>query len=61
LQGPVDGATVYVLVCPGQLVHLFRAFQSLQMEDIIKQFPRGSVLHYHAVRGANRVLQIERH
>ena len=46
LKGPVESATVYVLVCPGQRVYVFRAFQSHRMEEIIKHFPRGSVLHY---------------
>ena len=45
-RGSVDSATVYVLVCPGERVYVFRAFQSHQMEEIIKHFPRGSVLHY---------------
>jgi hypothetical protein len=46
LRGPVDSATVYVLVCPDQRVYVFRAFHSHPMEEIIKHFPRGSVLHY---------------
>src|SRR6267143_1411138 len=46
LHGPVDSATVYVLVCPDQRLYVFRAFHSHPMEEIIKHFPRGSVLHY---------------
>ena len=46
LRGPVDSATVYVLVCPDQRLYVFRAFHSHPMEEIIKGFPRGSVLHY---------------
>lgn len=45
-RGPVDSATVYVLVCPDQRVYVFRAFHSQRMEEVIKHFPRGSVLHY---------------
>ena len=45
--GRVDSATVYVLVCPGERVYVFRALQSPQMEEVIGRFPRGSVLHYH--------------
>jgi hypothetical protein len=45
-RGPVDKATVYVLVCPDQRLYVFRAFYSHQMEEVIKHFPRGSVLHY---------------
>jgi len=46
LKGPVDSATVYVLVCPDQRLYVFRAFHSQRMEEVIKHFPRGSVLHY---------------
>lgn len=46
LRGPVESATVYVLVCPDLRLYVFRAFQSHPMEEIIKHFPRGSVLHY---------------
>ena len=46
LRGPVDSATVYVLVCPDQRLYVFRAFYSHRMEEIIKHFTRGSVLHY---------------
>ena len=46
LHGPVDSATVYVLVCPDERLYVFRAFHSHPMEEIIKHFPRGSVLHY---------------
>ena len=46
LHGPVDSATVYVLVCPDQRLYVFRAFHSHPMEEIIKHFPRGSILHY---------------
>ena len=46
LHGPVDSATVYVLVCPDQRLYVSRAFDSHPMEEIIKYFPRGSVLHY---------------
>ena len=46
LHGPVGSTTVYVLVCPDQRLHVFRAFHSHPMEEIIKHFPRGSVLHY---------------
>ena len=46
MHGPVDSATVYVLVFPDQRLHVFRAFHSHAMEEVIKHFPRGSVLHY---------------
>ena len=46
LKGSVDRATVYVLVFPDQRLHVFRAFHSHAMEEVIKHFPRGSVLHY---------------
>jgi hypothetical protein len=46
MHGPVDKATVYVLLCPDQRVYVFRAFDSHQMEEIVKYFPKGSVLHY---------------
>src|SRR4051812_780792 len=46
LHGPVDSATVYVLVCPDQRLYVFRACHSHRMEEIIKNFPRGSILHY---------------
>jgi hypothetical protein len=45
-RGPVDKATVYVLVCPDQRLYVFRACYSHQMEEIIKHFPRGCVLQY---------------
>jgi hypothetical protein len=45
-HGPVDSATVYVLVCPDKRLYVFRAFHSKPMEEIIKHFPSGSVLHY---------------
>jgi hypothetical protein len=45
-RGPVESATVYVLVCPDQRLYVFRAFHSHRMEEIVKHFPRGSVLHY---------------
>jgi len=45
-RGPVESATVYVLVCPDQRLYVFRALHSHQMDEIIKHFPRGSVLHY---------------
>jgi hypothetical protein len=45
-RGPVGSATVYVLVCPDQRLYVFRAFHSHPMEEIIKHFPRESVLHY---------------
>ena len=46
LRGPVESATVYVLVCADQRLYVFRAFHSHRMEEVIKHFPRGSVLHY---------------
>ena len=46
LRGPVDSATFYVLVCPDQRLYVFRAFHSHPMEETLKDFPRGSVLHY---------------
>jgi hypothetical protein len=46
LHGPVDSATVYVLVFPDHRVHVFRALHSKPMEEVIKHLPRGSVLHY---------------
>lgn len=46
LHGPVDRATVYVLVCSDQRLYVFRAFHSQPMEEIIKHLPRGSVLYY---------------
>jgi hypothetical protein len=46
MHGPVDSATVYVLVCPDQRLYVFRAVHSHRMEEAIKHFPRGSVLHY---------------
>jgi hypothetical protein len=46
LHGPVDSATVYVLVCPDHRIYVFRAFDSYPMEEIIKHFPPGSILHY---------------
>jgi hypothetical protein len=46
MRGPVDSATVYVLVCPDQRLYVFRAFHSHPMEEVIKHFPRGSVLHF---------------
>jgi hypothetical protein len=45
-HGPVDSATVYALVLPDHHMNVFRAFDSKPMEEIIKTFPRGSVLHY---------------
>ena len=45
-HGPMDRATVYVLVCPDQPLHVFRACYSHQMEEVIKHFPRGCVLQY---------------
>lgn len=48
LHGPVESATAYVLVCPDQRLYVFRALHSHPMEEIIKHFPRGSVLHYDA-------------
>ncbi len=45
-HGPVDSATVYVLVCPDHRVYVFRTFDSKPLEEVIKHFPRGSVLHY---------------
>ena len=46
MHGPVESATVYVLVYPDRRLHVFRAFHSRDMEEVIKHFPRGSVLHY---------------
>ncbi len=46
MHGPVDKATVYVLLCPDHRVYVFRAFDSHEMEEIVKHFPRGTVLHY---------------
>jgi hypothetical protein len=46
VRGPVESATVYVLVCPDQRLYVFRAFHSQPMVEVIKHFPRGSVLHY---------------
>jgi hypothetical protein len=46
MHGPVDKATIYVLLQPDRRVDVFRAFDSHQMEEIVKYFPRGSVLHY---------------
>jgi hypothetical protein len=46
MHGPVDKATVYVLLCPDHRVYVFRAFDSHEMEEVVKHFPRGSVLHY---------------
>ncbi|HZF01972.1 MAG TPA: hypothetical protein VE344_08765 [Methylomirabilota bacterium] len=46
LHGSVDSATVYVLDCHDQRLYAFRVFDSHPMEEIIKHFPRGSVLHY---------------
>jgi hypothetical protein len=46
MHGPVDKATIYVLLQPDRRVDVFRAFDSHQMEEIVKHFPRGSVLHY---------------
>jgi len=46
MHGSVDKATVYVLLFPDQRVYVFRAFYTHQMEEIIKYFPKGSVLHY---------------
>jgi hypothetical protein len=45
-KGSVDSATVYVLVFPDKRLHVFRAFHSHAMEEVIRYFPRGSVLHY---------------
>ena len=42
----LESLTVYVLLCPDQRVYVFRAFDSHAMEEIVKYFPRGSVLHY---------------
>ena len=46
LHRPLDSATVYALVLPDHGINVFRAFDSKPMEEIIKSFPRGSVLHY---------------
>lgn len=46
MHGSVDKATVYVLLFPDQRVYVFRALYTHQMEEIIKYFPKGSVLHY---------------
>jgi len=46
MHGSVDKATIYVLLYPDQRVYVFRAFDSHQMEEVVKHFPRGSVLHY---------------
>jgi hypothetical protein len=45
-RGPVDRATVYVLVCTDQRLYVFRACYSPQMEKVIKHFPRGCLLQY---------------
>jgi hypothetical protein len=45
-HGPVEKATVYVLLCPDQRVYVFGAFYTHQMEEVIKYFPKGCVLHY---------------
>jgi hypothetical protein len=45
-HGSVDKATVYVLLSPDHRVFVFRAFYSHEMEEIVKYFPKGSVLHY---------------
>jgi len=42
----LESLTVYVLLCPDQRVYVFRAFDSHAMEEMVKYFPRGSVLHY---------------
>jgi len=39
-------ATVYALVLPDHHITVFRKFDSKPMEEFIKGFPRGSVLHY---------------
>jgi hypothetical protein len=41
-----DTATVFVLVCPDRRLHVFRTISSHPMEQAIKDFPRGSILHY---------------
>jgi hypothetical protein len=46
MTGPVGKATIYVLLCPGHRAYVFRTFDSLEMEAVVKLFPRGSVLHY---------------
>ena len=46
LHGSVDRATVYVLVFSDHRIYVFRAFDSKSMEEVIKYFPRGSVLRY---------------
>ena len=33
MHGPVDKATIYVLLCPGHRVYVFRKFYSHEMED----------------------------
>ena len=45
-HGPVDKATIYVLLGPDHRIHVFRKFYSHEMEEVVKHFPRGSVLHY---------------
>lgn len=42
----LESLTVYVLLCPDQRVYVFKAFDSHELEEIVKYFPRGSVLHY---------------
>jgi len=46
MHGPVDSATVYVLLCPDQRVYVFRKFDSHEMETRVSYLPHGSVLHY---------------
>jgi hypothetical protein len=62
MHGPVDNATVYVLLSPDHRVYVFRAFDSHQMEEIVKHFPRGSVLHYdgNALAAAPKQAQIDK-
>src|ERR1700690_1670805 len=43
---PLPSLTVYVLVLPDHRVYVFKTFDSHPMEEIIKDLPRGSVLHY---------------
>jgi hypothetical protein len=46
MHGSVESATIYVLLLPDHRVYVFRAFDSHEMEEVVKYFPRGSVLHY---------------